>query len=72
MTGKHELIAVLFFMPSIEPVESSRVNQSKGVMIYGKSEKGIQGTDGERSDQLWKKDGSDAPDLGIMVSEAGI
>ena len=40
--------------------------------IYGKSEKGIPGTDGQRSDQLWKEDGTDASDLGTMVPGTGI
>lgn len=40
--------------------------------IYGKSKKGIPGTDGQRSDQLWKEDGTDASDSGTMVSGTGI
>lgn len=52
MTGKHELMVVLFFMPSIDPIRTAGANQSKGVVIYGKSKEGIQGTDIERGDEL--------------------
>lgn len=34
MTGKHELMVVLFFMPSIDPIRPAGVNQSKGVDDY--------------------------------------
>lgn len=72
MTGKHELMVVLFFMPSIDPIRTAGANQSKGVVIYGKSKEGIQGTDIERGDQLRQKDCADAQDSGIVVSGVGL
>ena len=44
----------------------------KGAYEYGKSKERIQGTDGERGVQLWKKDGTDAEDSGVMVSGTGV
>ena len=39
---------------------------------YGKSEKGIPGTDCQRGVLLWKEDGADAPDPGALVPGTGI
>lgn len=57
-------------MPSVDSIKSARVSQSKGEMIWWKSGKGIQGTDSERSGQLWQEDRADAQNSGIVVSEA--
>ena len=48
MSEKSELMIALFFMFSQEPDGCLlRVNQRKGVKIYGKSKKSIQRTEGE-------------------------
>lgn len=73
MSGKCELMIVLFFMLSQKPVGCLlRVNLKKEVKIYGKSKKSIQRTDDERSGQLRKKDSANAEDLGVMAAGAGL